>query len=84
MNRAFVPLTDAQRQALRPLFLALSRRGGAIMAQVFCDGIHVVVLPDEVAVRVSEATGVDYLPKIRSGFQAFNDGVERDRKGGAA
>lgn len=84
MKRAFIPLTETQREKLRPMFVAISRRGGAVMAQIFPDGMHVVVLPDEVAVRVSEATGVDYLPKIRSGFQAFLDGVDRDRKGGAA
>ena len=83
MNRAFIPLTEAQREKLRPMFLAIARRGGAVMAQIFQDGMHVVALPDEVAVRVSEATGVDYLPKIRNGFQAFLDGVDRDRKGGA-
>lgn len=84
MNRAFIPLTETQREKLRPMFTAISRRGGAVMAQIFLDGMHIVVLPDDVAVRVSEATGVDYLPKIRSGFQAFLDGVDRDRKGGAA
>ena len=84
MNRAFIPLTEAQREKLRPMFVALARRGVALMSQIFQDWIHVFVIPDEVAVRVSEATGVDYLPKIRSGFQAFCDGVDRDRKGGAA
>lgn len=84
MNRAFIPLTQAQREKLQPMFVAIARRGGAVIAQIFQDGIHVLVIPDEVAVRVSEATGVDYLPKISSGFQAFCDGVDRDRKGGAA
>lgn len=82
MNRAFIPLTDEQREKLRPIFLAVARRGGAVMAQIFHDGMHVVALPDDIAKRVSEATGVDYLPKIRHGFQAFCDGVDRDRKGG--
>jgi len=84
MNRAFIKLTDTQREALNPLFVAIARRGGALMAQVFQDGIHVLVVPDDVAARVAAVNGVDYLPKIRSALQAFRDGVKRDREGGAA
>lgn len=84
MKRAFIGLTEEQRNLLRPVFLELSRNGGAIMAQVFTDGIHVVLLPDDIATRVAGTVGVDYLPKINSGFKAFSDGIERDKKGGAA
>lgn len=84
MKRAYIQLTDSQREQLRPVFLECGRQGGSIMAQIFTDGIHVVVLPDDVAERVSKATGTHYLPKTNSGFKAFSNGIERDKKGGAA
>lgn len=84
MKRAYIQLTDSQREALHPVFLQCFRQGGSIMAQVFTDGIHVCVLPDEVAKRVSEATGADYEAKGNSGFKAFSRGIERDKKGVAA
>lgn len=84
MKRAYIKLTDHQREQLHPVFLECFLQGGAIMAQVFTDGIHVCVLPDEVAKLVSVATGIDGESKVNSGFKAFSRGIERDKKGGAA
>lgn len=84
MKRAYIKLTDSQRNELHPIFLECLNQGGSIMAQVFTDGIHVAVLPDEIALRVSEITGAAYSPKLSSGFKAFSDGIERDKKSGAS
>lgn len=85
MKRAYIPLTKDQRELLHPVFLECFRQGGSIMAQVFTDGMHVVLLPDDVAIEVSKATGAARLPinKGNNGFKAFSEGIERDKKGGA-
>lgn len=83
MKRAFIKLTDKQRKELHSLFIECFHTGGALMAQVFTDGLHVAILPDEVAKRVAKATGAEYLPKGNSGFKAFSEAVDRDLKGGA-
>lgn len=84
MKRVLLTPTAQQLKQIRPLLANVGRSGGAMMAQVFTDGIHVAYIDEETAKQIAQVSGVSYLPKSNSGKAAFNEACLRDKKEGAA
>ena len=83
--RAVIPLTDAQRAALRPFFKRLAKYNAdgvpcAIGAQCFNDGLSIKVFHGDEAMTLAKALGGDMRDTVFTAEQSVRKGKERDLK----
>lgn len=80
--RKFIKLTDEQLQELEEVFVARENLG-AIMAQIFRDGMHVILLTEDEAYELQKKSaelGISRQGSVHySAEMAYVDGLERDK-----
>lgn len=78
LKAILIDTTMDQIQALEPLFKEQKKSGGAIMAQIWKDGIRATLVPEEMLAQIAQITGADPSKVYTSASAAQLDAEERE------
>lgn len=77
-------ITAEQTKALEPVFNEQRAHGGAIIAQIWRDGIRVRLIPDEIQAQIAQITGAEQSKKYSSARACHLDAIERETRNAEA
>lgn len=78
LKALLIDTTLDQIQALEPLFKKQKESGGAILAQIWKDGIRATLVTEEMRVQIAQITGADSSKFYTSASAAQLDAEERE------
>lgn len=78
LKAILVDISFKELIALRPIFDEQRESGGAILAQIWKDGMRVTVVTKEMRAQIAQITGVDTPEFYKSAAAAHRDAVARE------
>lgn len=76
-NAHLIDITPEQREALEPVFADQRKNGGAIISQVWRDGIRVALVTEEERERIAVITGAGSQKRFASAIECHKDASDR-------